>query len=132
MDRIQIPTIERLAWRGTKRTCMEADCGERFYDLNRTSIACPHCGAAFVPVPEVVVKLKASPKTRSYRIENPQPKLIEAQETDNEEGEDTEPSNADSLEDEVEDIGGETPLLGTEDADEDSAVVDRAKLNADD
>ncbi len=27
---------------GTKRTCLQ--CGERFYDLDRTSIVCPYCG----------------------------------------------------------------------------------------
>ncbi|MCK5088929.1 MAG: FYDLN acid domain-containing protein, partial [Hyphomicrobiaceae bacterium] len=31
--------------RGTKRTCQNSECGSRFYDLNRTPIACPICGA---------------------------------------------------------------------------------------
>ena len=34
--------------RGTKRTCQNSECGSRFYDLNRTPIACPICGAAYV------------------------------------------------------------------------------------
>ena len=29
---------------GTKRTCLH--CGERFYDLRKDPIKCPHCGAA--------------------------------------------------------------------------------------
>ena len=30
---------------GTKRQCQE--CGERFYDLKKTKIVCPHCDAPF-------------------------------------------------------------------------------------
>lgn len=33
--------------RGTKRRCQSADCGLPFYDLNRTEMDCPMCGAAF-------------------------------------------------------------------------------------
>ncbi|MFZ4805628.1 MAG: TIGR02300 family protein [Hyphomicrobiaceae bacterium] len=35
--------------RGLKRTCQNAECELRFYDLGRDSISCPTCGAAFVP-----------------------------------------------------------------------------------
>jgi uncharacterized protein (TIGR02300 family) len=34
--------------RGTKRSCQNSDCGVRFYDLNRTPIACPVCDTPFV------------------------------------------------------------------------------------
>jgi len=34
---------------GTKRTCPE--CAARFYDLNKTPIECPKCGAAFTVEP---------------------------------------------------------------------------------
>lgn len=34
------------AARGTKRTCQA--CETRFYDLNRSPITCPSCGAAYV------------------------------------------------------------------------------------
>lgn len=33
--------------RGTKRTCQSAECGSRFYDLNRDPIACPICGTIY-------------------------------------------------------------------------------------
>ncbi len=33
--------------RGTKRTCQNGDCGARFYDLNRSPIVCPICGAKY-------------------------------------------------------------------------------------
>ena len=32
---------------GTKRACQS--CGKRFYDLNRTPIACPQCGTVLEP-----------------------------------------------------------------------------------
>ena len=46
--------------RGTKRTCQNSECGSRFYDLNRTPIACPICGAEYVvgssPAPITIVQ----------------------------------------------------------------------------
>ena len=33
--------------RGTKRTCQNATCGQRFYDLARDPIMCPMCGSNF-------------------------------------------------------------------------------------
>ena len=36
----------KASW-GTKRTCLS--CGARFYDLGRTPIICPKCGAQFEP-----------------------------------------------------------------------------------
>lgn len=33
--------------RGTKRTCQNATCGQRFYDLDRNPITCPICGATY-------------------------------------------------------------------------------------
>lgn len=36
--------------RGTKRHCQNAQCGLPFYDLNRGTYGCPHCGTAYVPV----------------------------------------------------------------------------------
>jgi uncharacterized protein (TIGR02300 family) len=33
--------------RGTKRTCQNATCGQRFYDLERDPIMCPICGANY-------------------------------------------------------------------------------------
>jgi uncharacterized protein (TIGR02300 family) len=41
------------AERGTKRTCQNPECGQRFYDLNRDPIVCPICQAAY--------QLEASP-----------------------------------------------------------------------
>ena len=33
--------------RGTKRTCQDASCAVRFYDLAREPIKCPSCGALY-------------------------------------------------------------------------------------
>jgi uncharacterized protein (TIGR02300 family) len=33
--------------RGTKRTCQDASCAVRFYDLAREPITCPTCGAVY-------------------------------------------------------------------------------------
>lgn len=35
------------AERGMKRTCQNAECGSRFYDLNRDPITCPICGSVY-------------------------------------------------------------------------------------
>ena len=37
------------AARGTKHTCGNDECGERFYDLNRSPTDCPYCGVTFDP-----------------------------------------------------------------------------------
>jgi len=42
-------TAARAA-RGTKRHCQNGQCGEPFYDLNRSDIACPHCGSGYTIV----------------------------------------------------------------------------------
>ncbi|MEN2495087.1 MAG: hypothetical protein TECD_01003 [Hyphomicrobiaceae bacterium hypho_1] len=40
--------------RGTKRTCQNAECGSRFYDLNRDQIFCPICGFEYRLAPEII------------------------------------------------------------------------------
>ena len=34
--------------RGTKRTCQNSECGSRFYDLNSSPIVCPICQSPYV------------------------------------------------------------------------------------
>jgi hypothetical protein len=34
--------------RGTKRACQNAECGSRFYDLERNPVSCPICGSGYV------------------------------------------------------------------------------------
>lgn len=53
---------------GTKRRC--TDCGAPFYDMQRTPITCPKCGAAYTPVE----LLKSVPRpARKSRISNAAP-----------------------------------------------------------
>ncbi len=60
--------------RGTKRTCQNSECGSRFYDLNRTPIDCPICGAAYVvgaePAPITIVQPEepAPPKPKKKKF----------------------------------------------------------------
>jgi uncharacterized protein (TIGR02300 family) len=51
--------------RGTKRTCQSSECGSHFYDLDRTPIACPICGAAYVitSAPAAIVIVRPEEKT---------------------------------------------------------------------
>ena len=37
----------KLAVRGTKRTCQNPTCGQRFYDLEHDPIMCPICGSNY-------------------------------------------------------------------------------------
>lgn len=55
--------------RGLKRTCQDEACGVRFYDLNKATIACPVCGAAFKAPPAPVLRevtVKQEPQRRPY------------------------------------------------------------------
>lgn len=64
---------------GTKHTC--ADCGAKFYDLNKQDPACPKCGGGPLPAPE-------PPKGRSSRKparKMPPPKSIDDDDDDDDE-----------------------------------------------
>ncbi len=47
--------MAKAEW-GLKRTCQS--CGAKFYDMNRSPIACPKCGASFDP--EALLKARRS------------------------------------------------------------------------
>jgi uncharacterized protein (TIGR02300 family) len=55
------PMATKLA-RGTKRTCQS--CEERFYDLEKAPILCPHCGAKYsiASSPAALAALQAEEK----------------------------------------------------------------------
>jgi uncharacterized protein (TIGR02300 family) len=84
--------VVKPAW-GTKRTCQS--CDAKFYDLNRSPIACPKCGAIFDPEAslktrrsrpaEKVVPLKPEPKVPDLEIESEETEEIEAEEGEEEE-----------------------------------------------
>lgn len=51
--------------RGTKRTCLNDDCGRPFYDLNRPEPVCPECGVTFVVVAPVAARKAKPPRPAS-------------------------------------------------------------------
>ena len=61
---IETPMSQKLAQRGTKRTCQA--CEARFYDLNRDPITCPMCSVVFKPE-AVVVRPPAAERGASRR-----------------------------------------------------------------
>lgn len=96
--------MAKAEW-GLKRACLS--CNAKFYDMNRSPILCPKCGAAFDP--------EALAKDRRTRVAAPPPRAaaaaaedeevaVEADEKEEEEGviEDTSELGEDS--DDVEDV----------------------------
>jgi hypothetical protein len=88
--------------RGEKRQCL--NCAAKFFDLGKASIACPKCGAAFVPV-----ELPRSPPRRIGRPFAAQPF-------------DVRPAVADVAEDEVDAVAAADEPA--EDDDEDAVAVE--------
>ena len=58
-------SAKHKAMRGTKRTCQA--CEVRFYDLARSPIVCPSCGAHFTPAAAPVVHSSAPPASFSSK-----------------------------------------------------------------
>lgn len=87
-------SLERIAAlskrRGVKRQCQGEDCGTPFYDLNREPIACPNCGAAYVPPPVVEFKKSDYGRRPTYKlikeVEKPDLPVAEAASEDDEAG----------------------------------------------
>ena len=57
--------------RGMKRTCQS--CEERFYDLEKTPILCPHCNAKYVIAssPAALAAFQAEEKAAKLRAKKP-------------------------------------------------------------
>ena len=58
--------------RGTKRTCQDASCAVRFYDLARDPIKCPTCGALY----QIVVSPPVAERRPSKRGRHSYPWLL--------------------------------------------------------
>ena len=108
---------------GTKRVCQS--CGARFYDLARTPIVCPSCGAVF--------DLEVLNRTRRAR---PTPRAAVAVAEDEElAGDDTEiggDTDLDEVEDEAE-VEEDEAAIEPDDAQEedDSLIEDASELGED-
>lgn len=73
--------MAKKADRGTKRTCQNASCGSRFYDLARDPITCPVCGTvyALAVVPVAEEKVRRPIKKPEYTAPAPASELPEAE-----------------------------------------------------
>jgi len=92
--------------RGTKRTCQNAECGVRFYDLARDPISCPICHSAFVPLPAREISLEAPvKKPRSPFRPSVQPAVVaEAREEEIEVTDDADDAEAKTEGDEADSV----------------------------
>lgn len=111
---------------GKKRRCTE--CEAAFYDLNRSPITCPKCGAVHQPVARLKSDGRTPPKGRVFTKRKPQPEPAVAGEApaidadfDATDAADKEEAEVDEDEQEEEGINGaeieddpETPAEGDE------------------
>ena len=108
------------AERGTKRTCQNAQCGARFYDLNRDPATCPICQTVYelAVSPAAIAAVAAAPKAVDPRKVKkpifPEDKVDDAPEAEGEEA-------LVALEDEEAAAGGEEDETFLEEEEEDGA-----------
>ena len=103
---------------GTKRICQS--CGTKFYDLTKSPIACPSCGAAFDP--EALLKSRR-PRSAPKAEAAPKPKKPKAASAEAAEGEELE---ADF------EIDDEEADAAVGEAEEDDFIEDTEDLGEDD
>jgi uncharacterized protein (TIGR02300 family) len=109
--------------RGTKRTCQNGECGARFYDLNRSPILCPICGskyaiahsttaaAAVAPPPPRKVKREEFVEPAAAAEAETEEALADVETDDTEEAAGTEADET-FLEEEEEDGGDVSTIIG--------------------
>jgi len=121
------------AMRGTKRTCQA--CEVRFYDLARSPIVCPSCGAHFTPAAAPVVHSSAPPASfssktrwRSQPLKRAQPILPVA---DLKSGDPSDPAVEDETEETVS-VDSEDSVVLDQEQDEEGAfgLVDHDAMDA--
>lgn len=107
--------------RGTKRTCQSAECGSRFYDLNRNPIVCPICGTVYElahsPIAAAAVEEKAVRKPRKAEVA---PSKVVASEDAEVDGDD---ALADIETDDTDDVAAETDETFLEEEEEEGGDV---------
>jgi uncharacterized protein (TIGR02300 family) len=108
--------------RGTKRTCQSAECGSRFYDLNREPITCPICGTiyelAHSPLALAATEEKSPRKPRKAEVAS---KVVVADAADTEA--DSDDALADIETDDTDDIAGEADETFLEEEEEEGGDV---------
>lgn len=103
---------------GVKRVCQS--CAIKFYDLNRTPINCPKCGATFDP--EALLKSRRSRPPAPAKVAKPKP------------AEAIEGETKEVIEDEADLVEDEDAIaaLSDDDEDDDSVIEDASELGDDD
>ena len=106
---------------GVKRLCQS--CATKFYDLSRSPIACPQCGARFDP--EALLKSRRSRPTAAPKPAKPPAKAPEVDETRR--------PDAESLDESSVDPNGDDQTLKkiADDGDDDSVMEDTSELGGD-
>lgn len=82
--------------RGTKRTCQS--CEARFYDLARTPILCPKCGAEFVEIVRPVPAPYQRGRRALFAKDRPEEPVVEEARSEDEEQEAGEESDGEEEE----------------------------------
>lgn len=110
--------MAKKAERGTKRTCQNASCGSRFYDLARDPIACPVCGSVYALAMAAPVEERARRPAKKPEFVAPKPAAPEAESeealVDAEAGDEAIAADDDEtfLEEEEEDGGDVSGIIG--------------------
>jgi len=104
--------VAKQNW-GLKRTCQS--CGSRFYDLEKSPILCPKCGAEFDP--EAIMKTKRTKAVAPAPRPVPTPVPVEAETAEELEPIEEETVEADADEKEDEGVMEDTSELGEDDED---------------
>ncbi len=106
---------------GVKRLCQS--CATKFYDLGRSPITCPQCGARFDP--EALLKSRRSRPAAAPKPARPPAKALEVDETGRPDNELPDKSSIDP--------GGDDQALkdNADDEDDDSVIEDASELGGD-
>jgi uncharacterized protein (TIGR02300 family) len=111
--------------RGLKRLCQNDECGQHYYDLQRTEFACPHCGTLFdfealARAVEAQVAKGASSRWGQRRT----PTVIPIDQGPAQAAEPDGVEDEDAIEDEADTVTGDVLLEEEDDSDTDLAFGD--------
>jgi uncharacterized protein (TIGR02300 family) len=93
--------VAKTEW-GLKRTCQS--CGAKFYDMQRSPIVCPKCGATFDP--ESLLKSRRA-KPVAAPVAKPAPEPEEAEAEEEAEGEEKEKEEEEAVMEDTSELGSE-------------------------
>jgi uncharacterized protein (TIGR02300 family) len=96
--------VSKPEW-GLKRVCQS--CGAKFYDMSRSPIVCPKCGATFDPESLLKTRRPKAPVPAAPVRAAPEPEPAEAEEA----------AEGEEKEEEEEAVMEDTSELGSEDED---------------